>query len=314
MSYPQDYYGRRSGRSITSVPDAAGLPYEPFLHRELDQQNVVEADAYRPPLNPAPPYLNRVSSHQTSSHLSSRGESPLFSPTGSCLSNTTADTAHSSPLAGHDAPVSDGHVKQESAGVYVRGATCSVDRHEFNRVAPEGERRHSLRRSAPLPSAWARSGHGAGHQETDKHPSGSSSRRQRDQEPPVFEDDEDDLHLEGHRNPAFPPELPPMSSQRRNMNSLAGVGEHLEYRQHHSDTRVRDIDPRIYGNSNEDGRGYRGSGSSINRSPELMVSSMASSMASLIVHQGSAPGFVPLLCPPPSCRANLKLTQWSQVS
>lgn len=292
MSHPQDYSGRQSRRPITPVSDEDELQYEPYSPQTFDPQIGRPADAYITPQSSATPYPNWSSSRQTSVHLSSQDESSLFSPNGSHLSNTDADTSLSNPLADRGSLFEHGHTQRDPQSPYVRGASCSINSYESNQNAPERERRHSLRSSDPLPSTGKRSGHGGSHHGSNWYPNGSSSRSQRDQDTPVLEDDNEVFSLEGHRNPPIPPDLPPATHRRR--NTLAGVGGHLDGRLYHSDTHVRDPNLWIYGNSNEDGRGYNMDSEMLSRSPESLVSSMASPTASMTVHQGSAPRYVPL--------------------
>lgn len=289
MSYPQDYSGQRSRSSATpSRPgdEADLLLYGTYSSQVLDQQSGPQVDAYRTPQISALPYIDNATSHQTSTHLSSQGESPFVSSYGSYSTNTTADTTLSSPLAGRSASLDYAYVQQEAQSPYVRGATCSNFSNEANQAAPERERRHSVRSGAQVPPTWRRSRrsqHGS-----SAHQGGNSSRRHRDHDSSVLEDDDEDLQLEGHRTPQIPSDLTLLTQytdRHIDTTTLAGVGEHLVDRLHHSDAHVGDADPMIFGNSIENGRGYVDIPMP-SRSPE----SLASSMASLTVHQGSAPG------------------------
>lgn len=109
----------------------------------------------------------------------------------------------------------------------------------------------------------------------------------------MFDDDDDDeeLSLEGPRNQPIPPGISSLgqgNDRRRDANTLAGIGGHLEGRRlYQFDSHVMAMDPMIYGGSTDYGRDMI-----LSQSPEFSPSPLTSSMASLAVHNGSAQGLV----------------------
>lgn len=294
MSYPHEPSGHQSRRSTTSAPVGSDHQYRRPLYssQSYDQQSGMQVDSYGTPQDSTSRYSSRTTSHQRltqhSSGYLSQSES-LCSPSGSHLSNNTADTT----LSSQDAPFDYGNAQQAP---YVRGTTCSTDSYESHQQAPGRERQDSVRSSVCLPPPGRQpgqgGGHHGGHHGSNGRPGGSGTRRQRDGDSSVFDDDEE-LSLEGHRYPLILQDLPPTDQRthrRRYTDTLAGIGGHLEEgRSYQSGTRVRDIDPMIYGSSTVDGRGYPTT-EFMSHSPELSPSSLTSSMASLAVHNGSAQG------------------------
>ncbi|ROW10460.1 hypothetical protein VMCG_01847 [Cytospora schulzeri] len=244
MSHPHDYSGR-SRRSITSAPDEADLQHESCSPQPYDQQNYMQAESYGTPQISQLPHLSRLGSHQTSTQFSSQRPSPLFSPSDSYLSNNTTDTTLSSAATGCDAPGDYGYAQQSPQSPYVRGTTCSIDSYESHQDAMGRERRPSTRSNAPLPPTGRRSDHRGDHHGSIGYPSGSRSRRHRGSS--VVQDDEE-VPLEGHRNPPIPSDLPPTYQYAHgrpgsNADFLVGVGGHIDDRLYDPDTRVVQGDP-----------------------------------------------------------------------
>lgn len=294
MSYPHNHSGSRSHR-CTPDPDGNDFQYEPsYQSQPYDQQSDMQVGGFNNPQNFTSPYPSGTASHQAStqhdSSYLSQSDS-LFSPSGYYLSDGTAETTLASQGAGRGGPA---YTQQAPQSLYVRGTSCSTGSYESHQQALGREHRHSVRSSAHLspPGRQPVQGdsHHRGHHGTHRRQSESSTRRQRDLHSAMFDDDDDEeLSLEGPRNPPIPPGLSSLSQgnhQRRDTNTLTGIGGHLEGRRlYQSDSRVMAMDPMIYGGSTDYGRDLI-----LSQSPESLPSPLASSMVSLAVHIGSAQG------------------------
>ncbi|KUI59004.1 hypothetical protein VP1G_06222 [Cytospora mali] len=300
MSYPHDNSSHhRSRHSTTSASEDANLAHVPYSPQpRLEQQSNAQAYGYTTPQRPQVlPLFSRSGSQQTSAHFSSshisQNESLWSTPDTPKFSDNTADTTlsnPSSPLAGSDVFVVHRYNRQPIQSQYGTDMSYGTEIYEAQQSSPVRERRQSVSNNTQLPST-GRDSHGGSHHRSNGYPSGpsgSGSRKHQDYlvlDFPVFEEDE--VMLDGDRNLQSQPDLQPMPVYTHQLRpTLAGVGDRFDD-QRHSQSAIRraDADLRIYGNSIEDSLGYANP-EILSRSPE----SLASSMASLMVNNGSASG------------------------
>lgn len=199
-------------------------------------------------------------------------------PQSSTFSSLERSNSHqtSTPLSSgyhFQVPASDGFAPNLPGGPYVRGAAYSINNHESHQSILEGEHQHSV------------SSNGGGPHGYNGQPGGNSTRRHRDD--PEFYDADEEMSLEIPRNQQMIPNLPPPRRHTHGRRpTLIGIGDHLD-----SDRTLNQSDPRIdyeklliYGNSSEFVPAYT------NQHPVGSPESLASSLASLSVNVGSAPG------------------------